>query len=73
MSSLFPVVCFSCGQVIGDKIKEYIKLTTQNKKETGKEKKIEVLDQLNISCPCCREKYLTNIQETNQIIFSYQV
>jgi DNA-directed RNA polymerase subunit N (RpoN/RPB10) len=73
MASLFPVVCYSCGQVVGDKIKEYIRLTQQNKKETGKEKKIEVLDKLGIDCTCCREKYLTNIQETNQVIFSYNI
>jgi DNA-directed RNA polymerase subunit N (RpoN/RPB10) len=64
MASLFPIVCSSCGSEIASKIEEYLKL----EKEFGK---VTALDKLKIVHPCCREKFLTNVQETNEVVFSY--
>lgn len=57
---IIPVRCFSCGKPIGHLYEEY-----KERVEDGEEKK-EVMDDLGLERPCCRNMFLTHVdlQET---------
>ncbi len=50
---MFPVRCFSCGSIIGDKIEEY-----RRRVERGEEPK-KVLDDLGVKRYCCRRMFIS--------------
>ena len=54
---MFPVRCFSCGKVVGNKYETYKYMLRQNKTSQ------EVLDLLNISRYCCRRVFLTHVED----------
>ncbi len=53
---LFPIRCFTCGKLIGDKYEEYVKLIAEG--YTPK----EALDELGIRRYCCRRHFLTDVE-----------
>lgn len=50
----FPVRCFTCGSVIGDKYEDYKKLSPQ-----GADK---ALDQLGVKRYCCRRMFVSFVE-----------
>ena len=70
MSSLIPIKCFTCGNILADKYLYYIKeIDKINKKETYAEKDnfnkpIEggALDNLELHSICCRRHLLTHVE-----------
>ncbi|RLE82251.1 MAG: DNA-directed RNA polymerase subunit N [Thermoprotei archaeon] len=59
---MFPVRCFTCGAVIGDKWEEYIKRVSKGE-EPGK-----VLDSLGIKRYCCRRMFLSHVELIDEIL-----
>lgn len=74
---IFPVKCFTCGAVIGDKYRYYKEQIRQRKITNGEDpskvkyltknnydKSIEgqILDELKITDTCCRIRFLTCIE-----------
>ncbi|MCD6549571.1 DNA-directed RNA polymerase subunit N [Candidatus Micrarchaeota archaeon] len=51
----FPVRCFTCGAVIGDKYEEYLKRVA----ETNDPEK--VLDEMGIKRMCCRRMFISHV------------
>lgn len=70
MSSLIPIKCFTCGNVLADKYLYYIKeINKVNIKETYAEKNnftktIEgiMLDNIGLNSICCRRHMLTHVE-----------
>ena len=70
MSSLIPIKCFTCGDILADKYLYYIKeINKTSKKETYAEKDnfnktIEgvTLDNLELYSICCRRHLLTHVE-----------
>lgn len=70
MSSLIPIKCFTCGNILADKYLYYIKeIDKTSKKETYAEKDnfnktIEgiTLDNLELYSICCRRHLLTHVE-----------
>jgi|TARA_Y100000389_G_C17203126_1_gene384692 DNA-directed RNA polymerase subunit N len=64
---LFPVKCFTCGSIIGNKYEEYKKKVKDSKQEylnTEKAEKTDqglTLDSLNVNDMCCRRHFLTHV------------
>ena len=73
---IIPVKCFTCGNVLANKYLWYLKEVSKQKEqeninsdnmqyltEDHLEKSVEgkVLDQLNLTKPCCRRHMLTHI------------
>ena len=73
---IIPVKCFTCGKVIGDKYRYYLKEVKRLKLEKGmnvdkviyltqefidKTPEGEVLDKLNLNKICCRRHLLTHV------------
>jgi DNA-directed RNA polymerase I, II, and III subunit RPABC5 len=71
---IIPVKCFTCGMVIGNKYRYYLKEVRKNKLNNDKdnivyltknnvEKTIEgkVLDKLKLNKICCRRHILTHV------------
>lgn len=63
---LVPVRCFTCGNLIADKMDTY-------KKElrAGKES-IEALDNIKLHRYCCRRMLLTTVETIHQIVPFYE-
>ena len=76
MTGIIPVKCFTCGCVLGDKYRWYIREVKQKKITKGintqkvvyltedfADKTIEgeVLDTLNLNKMCCRRHMLTHV------------
>ncbi len=57
---MFPVRCFTCGKVIGDKWDEYAERVASGE-PPGK-----VLDDLGIDRYCCRRMFLTHVDLTGE-------
>ncbi len=53
---MFPVRCFTCGSVIGDKWEEFSQRVAQGE-DPG-----EVLDSLGVKRYCCRRMFLTHVE-----------
>ena len=66
MSVLVPVRCFSCGNLIADKFKEY-----QNRVKSGEDSK-KVLDSFGFKRYCCRAMILTSVETIHQVIPFYE-
>ena len=70
MSSLIPIKCFTCGDILADKYLYYIKeINKTSKKETYAEKdnfnKTNVgltLDNIELYSICCRRHLLTHVE-----------
>tara|TARA_Y100001935_G_scaffold255538_1_gene269292 strand:- start:4605 stop:4841 length:237 start_codon:yes stop_codon:yes gene_type:complete len=74
---IIPVKCFTCGNVLADKYRYYLKEIKKNKEinndnidnnvkyltKENYEKTIEgnVMDQLNLHKYCCRRHFLTHV------------
>ena len=58
---LFPVRCFTCGSVIGDKYEEYADLLKKNKPAAA-------LDKLEIKRYCCRRMFLSHIDLVDEVV-----
>ena len=73
---LIPVKCFSCGKVIADLYREYIRRVREKKikndmeideviyltkTNTDKTPECEVLDSLHLNKMCCRRHMLTHV------------
>jgi DNA-directed RNA polymerase subunit N (RpoN/RPB10) len=73
---LIPVKCFSCGKVLADLYREYIRRVREKKikndmaideviyltkANTEKTPEGEVLDSLNLNKMCCRRHMLTHV------------
>ncbi len=59
---MFPVRCFTCGAVIGDKWEEY------KKRVANGESPKEVLDSMGIKRYCCRRMFLSHVDNVKEII-----
>ncbi len=59
---MFPVRCFTCGSVIGDKWEEYKRRV--NNGEVPK----EVLDSMGIKRYCCRRMFLSHVDNVKEVI-----
>ena len=53
---IFPIRCFTCNKVIGDKWQEY-----ENKLKKGEEIK-NVLDNMGIKRYCCRRMFMGHVE-----------
>ena len=57
---IFPVRCFSCGSLIGNKIRLYQKKVKEKKnKNPNCSQYGDILDTLNIKRYCCRSIYIS--------------
>ena len=63
---LIPVRCFTCGNLIADKFKDY-----QNRVKGG-EDSAKVLDSLGVKRYCCRTMMLTSVETITQVIPFYE-
>jgi len=63
---LIPVRCFTCGNLIGDKLEDY-----QNRTKSGEEP-AKVLNALGIERYCCRRMLLTSVETIQQVIPFYE-
>jgi DNA-directed RNA polymerase I, II, and III subunit RPABC5 len=57
----FPVLCFSCGKVLGNKWEQYLRLAKKAYAEQKQEYRCVALDSLCITRECCRRIFLTHI------------
>jgi DNA-directed RNA polymerase subunit N len=73
---IIPIKCFTCGQVIADKYRYYLREVSKRKIERSlnvnkityltpefndKTPEGEVLDELNLTKMCCRRHLLTHV------------
>ncbi len=63
---LIPVRCFTCGNLIADKLEDY-----QNRTKSGEEP-AKVLNALGIERYCCRRMLLTSVETIQQVIPFYE-
>jgi len=63
---LIPVRCFTCGNLIADKYKNY------QERLKGEESPAAVLDSLGITRYCCRRMMLTSVETIQQIVPFYE-
>ena len=63
---LIPVRCFTCGNLIADKLEDY-----QNKTKSGEEP-AKVLNDLGVERYCCRRMLLTSVETIQQVIPFYE-
>ncbi|MCS7116421.1 MAG: DNA-directed RNA polymerase subunit N [Nitrososphaerota archaeon] len=59
---LYPIRCFTCGALIGDKFDEF------RKRVNSGEKAAKVLDDLGIKRYCCRRMLLTSVDVSDQVL-----
>ncbi len=59
---MFPVRCFTCGAIIGDKWEEYISRVSQGE-PPGK-----VLDEMGIKRYCCRRMFLSHVDVSDELV-----
>lgn len=59
---MFPVRCFTCGAVIGDKYEEY------KKRVSNGENIKDVLDSMGIKRYCCRRMFISHVDNVKEII-----
>ncbi|MEM1995382.1 MAG: DNA-directed RNA polymerase subunit N [Nitrososphaerales archaeon] len=63
---LYPIRCFTCGALIGDKFAEF------DKKVKAGEDAGKVLDSMGIKRYCCRRMLLTSVDLSEQILPYYE-
>ena len=59
---MFPVRCFTCGALIGDKWEEY-----ERRVEAGEDPG-KVLDDLGIKRYCCRRMFLSHYEYFDEVV-----
>ncbi|MCD6085210.1 MAG: DNA-directed RNA polymerase subunit N [Desulfurococcales archaeon] len=59
---LFPVRCFTCGAVIGDKWEEFVKRVSSGE-DPGR-----VLDELGVKRYCCRRMFISHINLIDEMV-----
>ena len=59
---MFPIRCFTCGALIGDKWEEY-----ERRVEAGEEPG-KVLDDLGVKRYCCRRMFLSHYEYFDEVI-----
>lgn len=59
---LFPIRCFTCGKVIGDKWEQYRKMV-----EAG-ETPSNALDKLGIKRYCCRRMFISHVEIMDEVL-----
>ena len=59
---IFPIRCFTCGKVIGDKWDDYIGLQKDGYAVSN------CLDALEISRLCCRRMFITHSEQTHILL-----
>jgi len=57
---LFPVRCFTCGAVIGDRFEEYTDLLKKSKPG-------DVLNKMNVKRYCCRRMFLSHVDLVGEV------
>ena len=60
---IVPVRCFTCGKLIGDKYKEFIRRT----KEKGEDPQA-VLDSLGLTRICCRRMMVSAYEYIDEVL-----
>ena len=69
---IFPIRCFSCGSLIGHKIRLYQKKVKEKKNENPNCFQYgDILDTLNIKRYCCRSIYISYTPMTKLISNPY--
>ncbi len=63
---LIPVRCFTCGNLIADKLEDY-----QNRIKSGEEP-AKVLNALGMERYCCRRMLITSVETIQQVIPFYE-
>ena len=63
---LIPVRCFTCGNLIADKFRDY-----QTRVKSGEDPAI-VMDSLNIKRYCCRRMFTSSVETIYQVIPYYE-
>ena len=58
---IFPVRCFSCGKLIGDKWNTYVALREGKNDE-------QVFRELGIDRMCCRRMFLSHVELIDKLI-----
>ena len=63
---IIPVRCFTCGKVLGDVYKEYLRRCEEYKKaldagEKPKETPKQILDDLGVERYCCRRMIISHV------------
>ena len=73
---IIPVRCFTCGEILANKYRYYLREVRQRKSQNGnmsdrvvyltsefadKTPEGQVLDALNLKKPCCRRHILTHV------------
>ena len=58
----FPVRCFTCGAVIGDKWESY------EEQVKGGKKNASVLDSLGVERYCCRRMFLSHVEVMDKVV-----
>jgi DNA-directed RNA polymerase subunit N len=59
---LFPVRCFTCGSLIGDKWEVFIERVSKG------ENPGEVLDSLGIKRYCCRRMFISHVNLIDEMV-----
>ena len=65
--SFFPVRCFTCNKVIGNKLREY-----EKKIKTTKKKKQNILASMGIHRYCCRRMFLGYVDFDDKLLLHCQ-
>lgn len=65
---MFPVRCFTCGKVIGNKYQIYKSKLT----ERGGGREDLVLDDMRMVRMCCRRMFMGYCEEIEEIVDSYE-
>ncbi len=63
---LYPIRCFTCGALIGDKFAEF------EKRVKAGEEPAKVLDSMGINRYCCRRMLLTSVDLSDEILPYYE-
>jgi DNA-directed RNA polymerase subunit N len=63
---LYPIRCFSCGALIGDKFIEF------EKRVKAGEEAAKVLDSMGIKRYCCRRMLLSSVDLSDEILPYYE-
>ena len=59
---LFPVRCFTCGSLIGDKWEAFVERVSKG------ENPGEVLDSLGIKRYCCRRMFISHVNLIDEMV-----
>lgn len=60
---IIPVRCFTCGNIMGNKWDEYLRLVNEEGLDPG-----DALDRLGLKRFCCRRMLLTHVDLIDQML-----